>query len=665
MSTTTAFTTLTVTFTALDTCCRHYNSLTHYDYCYYSLPSAFAASCYYSLPSAFAAGCYHSLPSAFAAGNTSSMMASSGSEHHGPVLKRKCRNYPDCRRERSQKCQNELCGKCCDRLHPCSPSNHDLRSKPRGTNKPSDSKRFRRDIQAFLSHTVDMMMHWQGFRQHLQQAGFTKQKFTLALLDHFMLGSEDTNGSCLSFRMPPAELDRIEAVVQPVLEQIDTQDLEDAKTLMRHEGEAEQEQEQVSQPELPDAIASDIKMSLSHIENLDERKERILLRMKLYEKLQAPVSETVLADAQQIDGLSKTKISQLVSRQCPLAFKDKAEYVAFCDGLAKVVKDKINQYHAKLINTAASRLSGFEIIISGSAATMYSESLGSKKGRIFDELGKGVSDLDVAIVFKASRDVVDGKALAHAIFFGIRSKSAHFAKIQYAMNQVRKRFDLEGNGFLPYWRDQMEDRTINVTVAYSTLTHASVLSFDRVYSFTWQTHTTPSAYHNPRPLEDLVRPTHSRPQHTTPSAYHNPRPLEDLVRPEAENKLPLNEKAGIRYEVQSHYQRVEPKLFWADNAKHVRELDRNLDMDQVPITFDNMRAWLKARDVLDLFREIKAQPFPWALNRQNPNLHSYGTLARFCSVLSVFKFCGIEVFSSKMIIIRPGKPIKMQNLKFS
>ena len=116
-----------------------------------------------------------------------------------------------------------------------------------------------------------------------------------------------------------------------------------------------------------------------------------------------------------------------------MAFKDETQYHAFCDDLAACVRENLRKFRDWLMPTVASHLTGFLIIVNGTAATLYSEAPGEKRGRLFDQNGKGTSDLNVAIVFEAAQLNRDGqKALTAAIFFGRASRSGGFRDIQYA-----------------------------------------------------------------------------------------------------------------------------------------------------------------------------------------------------------------------------------------
>ena len=128
--------------------------------------------------------------------------------------------------------------------------------------------------------------------------------------------------------------------------------------------------------------------------------------------MRSPAQESLLEDGCNA-GLTREAIVRLVEKECPLAFKDKAQYNDFCGCLAICVKEGIWKFR-KLKSTEAALLSGFQIIIGGTAATLYSETP-SKFGRVFDQNGKGQSDLDVTIVFEGPLDR-DRMALAEAIF---------------------------------------------------------------------------------------------------------------------------------------------------------------------------------------------------------------------------------------------------------
>ena len=130
--------------------------------------------------------------------------------------------------------------------------------------------------------------------------------------------------------------------------------------------------------------------------------------------MRSPAQESLLEDGCNA-GLTREAIVRLVEKECPLAFEDKAQYSEFCDALAENVRQGIWKFMDRLKSTQAAHLSGFQIIIGGTAATLYSETP-SKFGRVFDQNGKGQSDLDVQIVFEGAwhRDIM---ALAEAIFF--------------------------------------------------------------------------------------------------------------------------------------------------------------------------------------------------------------------------------------------------------
>ena len=98
----------------------------------------------------------------------------------------------------------------------------------------------------------------------------------------------------------------------------------------------------------------------------------------------------------------------------PLAFRDEAQYIAFCDGLATCVREGMLKFQGRLKSTIACNVPGFKIITGGTAATLYSENT-SHLGRVFDQNGKGQSDLDVTIVFEGAWHR-DRMALAEAIF---------------------------------------------------------------------------------------------------------------------------------------------------------------------------------------------------------------------------------------------------------
>ena len=64
------------------------------------------------------------------------------------------------------------------------------------------------------------MVNNSWFAERLQISGYTVRKFALALFDHVLTPAEgmETRASDLSHTIPPAELARIEAEVEPVVE---------------------------------------------------------------------------------------------------------------------------------------------------------------------------------------------------------------------------------------------------------------------------------------------------------------------------------------------------------------------------------------------------------------------------------------------------------------
>ena len=160
-------------------------------------------------------------------------------------------------------------------------------------------------------------------------------------------------------------------------------------------------------------------------------------------------------------GLSADAIKRMVNKECPLGFHGKDEWNEFSDGLSQCIETGISKFGSRLNNTAARFIGGFTIIANGSAMTFWSETP-NKKGRRFDEVKPGSSDIDVAIVFdtcvvdpQSNQFVPVDVSSVKALFFDTPSRSHQFFAIQYAESQCRKRFQLEsknGVGWRAEWQ---------------------------------------------------------------------------------------------------------------------------------------------------------------------------------------------------------------------
>jgi hypothetical protein len=535
-----------------------------------------------------------------------------------------CALYPNCRRTPAKFCFRKLCGMHCDRLSPCSPANHDKHgTQSRGTNDPSDAKRQRRSWQAVVQAIVDGFMEtspW--FSERLQITGYTKRKFTLLIYDHLMLMASalDSSGSPLSFTMTPAELLQIEEEIEPVVKSVSNAELSELSEIAERESKAdanhEMQQEHIYGMVIDPTIVDSIRVSFEHIVSPEERFQRIAWRQELFQRLRSPASERLLQHGRRV-GLTDEAIVRLVNKVCPLPFVDETQYHTFSDDLAVTIRKNLWPFRDKLMRTVAGRLSGFQIIISGTSATLYSETPGVKRGRLFDAIGKGKSDMDVTIVFETAQSKSDtqSQALVQAIFFERRSRSAEFKSIQYGTSQVQKRFQLDAR-FVPSWQEQL-GRVVNVNVAYSSRTHGNgVLTFQRHYDFSWGSVTSSgmggSEYASSTPVSSvyqLARSTSS---------------FQDLIRPDPKNKRPMRKGKNDPhpYEVHSHYQRDVPKRFSSASPKDLRFLDRG--MDTPDINFNKMEMWLQARNVFECFREVKIKDYEWARNPKWPDTHRHG-----------------------------------------
>jgi hypothetical protein len=539
----------------------------------------------------------------------------------GEETKRRCEGT-NCRRDAATKCPVFRCGVCCDSLSPCCPENHNRRKKPRGTNKTSEAKRQRRTVQAMIQAAItDMMMMSQWFRDRLQANGFTIRKVTLMIYDHFVLASNgDSSGSSLSFVTPPAELERIEEVLQPMLDDVNESDLTELVAISAHEQSAQIESamqlEQHTDRKMEPAILESIEMSLEHIDSAMQRQEMIAWRKELYWRLQAPPSEKLLEHGRTV-GLNDEALTRLVNKDCPLAFETASQYHSFMDDLATAVKDNLWKTQDELLKTVAKHLNNIQLVISGTSTTLYSEAPGEKKGRLFDEIGKGQSNLDVAIVFEtsASLSFSESRELVKAIFFDKPSRSADFDTIQYATRQVETRFDLHPE-FLRKWEELLA-RDVNVTTAFTARTHGyGVLSFNKNYPFAWK----------PRSLSQKVKAqsASSRSSHAKPQNGRATKTLQEMIAPAPKNRRPTRTSNGAStpHEIHSHYQRDFPRNYSSNSTTDLSELDRGIDTQE--ITFTKMREWLRARNVFNIFTDVNKKPYEWARDPRHPGLHKKG-----------------------------------------
>ena len=233
---------------------------------------------------------------------------------------------------------------------------------------------------------------------------------------------------------------------------------------------------------------------------------------------------------------------------------------------------------------------------------------------MFDELWKGQSGLDVAIVFETTQSYSEAQsqALTKAIFFAKRSRGTGFENIQYAIAQVQKRFDLNAD-FLPTWRKRL-GREVNVTVAFTSRTHGNeVLSFHRFYSFAWLSSAS----------SDMQDRTEFSSSELSLSRFGmGGRTLQDMCRPDPQNVQPMRQCLHASYHLQCHAFRDIPRNYSSNSSKDLQDLDRGMDTPE--ITFDNMEQWLRARDAFECLREVRKQDYAWAIAPRHPERHRYG-----------------------------------------
>ena len=192
----------------------------------------------------------------------------------------KCRNYPVCKKDYANKCERFLCGTCCAaaEFEGCCSTNHHNRSKRRGTDRPSEAKLQRRSLLFSLTSSIRTWMDHSWFAERLQITGYTVRTFALALLDHVSRSEEDAMASDLSHTIPPAELSRIEAEVEPVVEPHTMDERraeadehkEDAKDDIT-KAAAQVNQVAISSP-IPSFIDEAIRTSFNHIDDDEDKK---------------------------------------------------------------------------------------------------------------------------------------------------------------------------------------------------------------------------------------------------------------------------------------------------------------------------------------------------------------------------------------------------------
>jgi hypothetical protein len=534
-----------------------------------------------------------------------------------------CAEYPKCRRNAAKFCAYYKCGNCCDRSSPCSPTNHNKHGlQARGTKEPSQKKRQRRTVQAMLQTTVDELLTSEWFSERLQVSGYTKRTFSLMIYDHFelMASAADRSESELSFATTPFELMRIEEELSFAMETTSNVELSKfaGESTRKNSSDANRDIEQ----DLDNAMTSSpgvmesIRHSFQHIDSHEEREDRIAWRKELFRRLRSPPSMQLLEDGRSV-GLTKDSLVRLVDKDSPLAFADALEYHCFVDDLAAAIRKSLWMFQEVIIQTEARRLSGFQIIIYGTATTLYSESPGDKQGRLFDKGGKGESNLNVAIVFEASQcySTADSQALVSGIIFGKSFRFTNSSNVQFVAAHIQRRFDLNED-FLTEWKTKL-GRDIIVTVALTSETHGNkILSFNEYYSFAWKIKTSTKM--------PYTESAFSKPRHTKTETGPTQRSLQEMIQPEPENRRPMRhaKNAYAPHFVHSHYQRDIPRNFSSNSVKDLQELDRRIATFE--ITFDNMQKWLQARDVLSCFREVRMQNYEWAHNPRRPDTHRYG-----------------------------------------
>ena len=239
--------------------------------------------------------------------------------------------------------------------------------------------------QAMLQMPKFVMAIWSsGIALNLDT---TKQEAKL-VYDHLISSREMSE---LSFLVPPGDLGRAEAIIEPTMKMLQPEDVEEAQDAGQ-QGSPSGVLSDHAAASLPEGLMAQLRSSCEHVDPAIAA-ARVEIRKNIWLRFKQ-MDESILDAAEKVQ-ISEQRLQQLFTAQLPLAFRDTAQYDRFKKELHAQVQAVLLKETSERANTIRSIL----VIVNGTSATFYSEK-DPGLTKTFDNRSLGSSDLDVALVFE-------------------------------------------------------------------------------------------------------------------------------------------------------------------------------------------------------------------------------------------------------------------------